>query len=163
MENIMATARRKRVTPKPPTRKTSKAKATAKTTKTRKTAASKPAAKTTTRTTRTRKTAAKATPKKTAARKPSTRTAPAREVNEHGFVPGTDSAVIADMLLAGGKDRSDINAKIAKKIDGTTRNGTPKNIPALVSGVLNSLLAKNYKVEASWTLVEPARKRKTRK
>jgi hypothetical protein len=86
-----------------------------------------------------------------------------RELDEHGFVPGTDSAHIAAALLAGGKDRNEINEKVLKKIGGETRTGSTKNIPALVSGVLNRLLEQGYKVESSWTLVAPARKRRVAK
>lgn len=86
-----------------------------------------------------------------------------RELDEHGFVPGTDSAHIAAALLAGGTDRNQINEKVLKKIGGTTRTGSDKNIPALVSGVLNRLLEQGYKVESSWVLVAPKRKRKVAK
>lgn len=83
-----------------------------------------------------------------------------RELDEHGFVPGTDSAKIAALLLAGGKSRQDVNEKVRKKIGGTTRNGTEKNVPALVSGVLNRLIEQGYKVESSFTVTAPARKRR---
>lgn len=83
-----------------------------------------------------------------------------RELDAHGFVPGTDSSVIVAELLKGGKDRGDINASVAKKIGGTTRNGTERNVPALVSGVLNKLLEQGYKIESTYTVVPPAKVRR---
>lgn len=110
--------------------------------------------------------------KKTAAKKTATRKkAPAkkstgqrggfhRELDEHGFVVGGDSSTIAAMLLEGGADRSDINAKVAKKIGTVTRNDTERNVPALVSGVLKRLEEQGYKVESSFVVVPPARRKK---
>lgn len=101
--------------------------------------------------------AKKAPAKKTSAKK--VNNVALREVNEHGYIPGTDSALICDILLAGGTDRADINEKVVKKIGLETRNGTEKNIPALVSGVLNTLLRKGYKTESSFVVLPPARRR----
>lgn len=158
---MAATAKRvaKRVRPKPPAKKKAEAK-TAPPTKTdaKKAPAKKKVAKSTAKAP-----AKKAAAKKTTTPKTATKRGPVREVNEHGFVPGTDSAKIADILLAGGKDRNDVNTKVEKAIGSETRNGTKKNVPALVSGVLNRLIEQGYKVDSSWVLNAPTRKKKVAK
>lgn len=92
---------------------------------------------------------------------------PKREMTEHGFIVGTDSATIADRLVAGGTDRADVNTQIIEAIENTTgltnRNGTQKYIPSMVSGILGRMLATGkYEIHASWQLVpiaaEPAKK-----
>lgn len=77
-------------------------------------------------------------------------------LTEHGFREGTDSAIIVDILVAGGLDRQDINEKVAAAINVKTRNGRMKNIPSLISGLLARLEERGYYIESSWRVVPPA-------
>lgn len=99
--------------------------------------------------------AAKSTAKKT----PVTESHP-REFDEHGFVIGSDSSIIAEELMKGGTERTSVNDAIRERIEKEsgleTRTGTQKNIPALVAGLLTRLKEKGYEVEATWRLVPPA-------
>lgn len=88
---------------------------------------------------------------------------PKRALNELGFVDGTDSAVIAQVLTDGGADRNDVNDRCReaiKKANGlTNRYGQEKYIPSMVSGVLTKMLDSGaWEIEASWQLV-PAKKK----
>lgn len=76
-------------------------------------------------------------------------------VTEHGFRVGTDSAIIVDLLVAGGLDRQDINEKVAKSINVKSRNGRTKNISSLISGLLARLEERGYYIESSWRVVPP--------
>lgn len=118
-----------------------------------------PAKKRTAKKTTTRKSPAKKTTRKAPAKRSGGAGGFHRELDDNGFVVGTDSAKIAEILLEGGVDRNDINAKAEKAIGGVTRNDTDKNVPALVSGVLNRLLRAGYSVESSWQLTAPAKKK----
>lgn len=78
-----------------------------------------------------------------------------RGTNEHGFRIGSESATIVEILLAGGKDRQDINQQVAEAINIHTRNGRIKNIPSLISGLLHRLEERGYEVESTWRVVPP--------
>lgn len=80
-----------------------------------------------------------------------------REYDENGFMVGSASATIADILIAGGESRNDINARVAEAIGDTTRTGQPKNTAAVVSGMIHKLLARGFTVESSYRLVPPAK------
>lgn len=111
-----------------------------------------------------RSVAPKGAPKRTVAtkaRKPATkRVAPSeyREYDENGFAVGTASAIIAEIICEGGKSRNEINAKVAKKIGGETRNGTERNVPSMVTNIVGKLRERGYKEESTWRMVPPARK-----
>jgi hypothetical protein len=93
--------------------------------------------------------------KKPAAKK-STRGGFHREINEDtGFVVGTDQDTIALALLEGGESRGDIVAELESTLDSETRNGTPKMVVNMVSGVLNKMLANGFTVESSFVVVPP--------
>lgn len=77
-------------------------------------------------------------------------------MTQHGFRVGSDSAIIVDLLVAGGVDRQDINEKVAEAINPMTRSGRQKNIPSLISGLLARLEQRGYHIESSWRLVPPA-------
>jgi hypothetical protein len=77
-------------------------------------------------------------------------------MTKHGFRVGSDSAIIVDLLVAGGLDRQDINEKVAAAINPVTRSGRNKNIPSLISGLLARLEERGYTIESSWRLVPPA-------
>lgn len=77
-------------------------------------------------------------------------------MTQHGFRVGSDSAIIVDLLVAGGLDRQDINEKVAAAINPMTRSGRQKNIPSLISGLLARLEQRGYHIESSWRLVPPA-------
>ena len=96
------------------------------------------------------------------------RTPPTRPMTEHGFIVGTDSALIADALVAGGKDRNDINAQAAKSIGKTNgltkRNGDPKYVPSMVSSILGKMVGSGkYDIVSDWKLVKRDRPRRPRK
>lgn len=79
-------------------------------------------------------------------------------MGEHGFVVGTDSALIAEALIEGGTDRNNVNDLAELKISEVNglknRNGGEKYVPTMVSGVLTKMLKTgNYEVEATWRLV----------
>lgn len=79
-----------------------------------------------------------------------------RDMNEHGFVKGSDSEKIVEILLEGGVDRADINHKVTKALGKRkTRYGNVPNSSSLIANILKRLQAKGYKIEASWTLVPP--------
>lgn len=102
----------------------------------------------------TKKAASAKAPKKTAAKggNATGRSLP-RDLNEHGFVKGSNSEKIVDAMLAGGESRQAIADDLRKKITG--QNGQEVNTPALMSGLLHKLEAKGYKVESSWKLLPP--------
>jgi hypothetical protein len=118
--------------------------------------AEKTAAKTTVKKTAT-KSPAKTTVKKTAAKSPAKKAAPAveRERNEHGYVVGTDMALISDMLVAGGETRGEVTDRIRGSIEPTTRGGQPKNVSSLVSMAIKELTARGYTQEATWRFIPP--------
>jgi hypothetical protein len=79
-----------------------------------------------------------------------------RELNEEtGFVVGTDQDTIALALLEGGESRSAIAEAVEKKIGSETRNGTPKMVTNMVSGVLNKMLDRGFTVEQSFQVIPP--------
>lgn len=78
-----------------------------------------------------------------------------RDLNEHGFVKGSQSEKIVTCLLEGGTDRRDVNEKIRKALKGPTRNGTEHNVSSLSANLLKRLKDKGYTIESSWRLVEP--------
>jgi hypothetical protein len=163
----MATTTKKKATRKKPTAKPRK-----------RTSAKATSAKTTTKKATSKKaTAKKATAKKTTS-KGKTKASPKREhygpqTNEHGLVPGSDTATMLDIMLEGGTDRNDINSQVEKAIKKSTglqtRAGNDKNIPTMVSSLLSRMQEKGYTIESSWVLVPPAegskkgKKRKSRK
>lgn len=79
-----------------------------------------------------------------------------RGMTSHGFRNGSDSAIIVDLLVAGGLDRQDINDKVAELINPQTKSGRQKNIPSLISGLLARLEERGYRIESSWRLVPPS-------
>lgn len=86
-----------------------------------------------------------------------------RVLNEHGFVVGSDSEKIVNALLEGGTDRLDINAKVAKIIGKRkTRNGNDQNVSSLIANVLRRLRDNGYRVESSWVLVAPTEEEKVK-
>jgi hypothetical protein len=99
-------------------------------------------------------TARKSPAKKSTTKKQSGRNLP-RELNEHGFVKGSDSEKVVEILLEGGQDRNDINEKIRKRLGGTTKNSTQRNVSSTVASILNKLRSQGYYVESSWKLCEP--------
>lgn len=131
-------------------------KAPAKKTAAKKTATKAPAAK--------KATATKAVAKKVPAKKTAAATSGTKQTqkawgdfNIHGYRVGTDSAIIVDELIKGGKGRTEVTERIAKKLPSTeTRGGQSKNIPSLISGLLARLEEGGYKVEQSWVVVPPA-------
>lgn len=79
-----------------------------------------------------------------------------RELNdETGFVVGTDQDAIATALLEGGESRASIIERLESELDTETRNGTPKQITNMVSGVLNKMLDRGYLIESSFQLLPP--------
>lgn len=88
---------------------------------------------------------------------------PPKEMNKlTGFVVGSDQDIIAMELLAGGASRGEIGQRVAKKLNPTTKNGTQKPITNLVSSVYNKLVAKGYRTEETFKVLQPtpASKRK---
>lgn len=78
-----------------------------------------------------------------------------RNFDEHGFVIGSDSAKIVELMLEGDTDRRSLNQKVLKELNRTTRNGKPLNVSSLMSNLLKRLQEKGYTVESTWKLVPP--------
>jgi hypothetical protein len=80
-----------------------------------------------------------------------------RDLNEHGFVKGSDSEKIVEVLLEGGADRADINAKVLKALGKRkTRNGNAPNTSSLIANILRRLKDKGYTIESTWVLTPPS-------
>ena len=149
--------RRKKVAPKPeaaeaPVIKTRKKVATPK-----KAAAAKKAPAT-------RKAAAKAkTPSKVKTVNKAGESRYGHEKNALGFVPGSDSAIIAAALVEGGDSRADIAAVAKEQIKASsglkTRNGTDKDVNGLVAGVLRRMVADGFTVKQSFVVMPPPEKK----
>jgi hypothetical protein len=79
-----------------------------------------------------------------------------RTLNEHGFVIGSDSEKIVEVLLQGGESRTELTAKITKALSkGKGRNGEPPNVSSLIANVLRRLKDKGYTIESHWQLMPP--------
>ena len=129
-------------------------------TKTARSKSKTPAKKSTARKPAAKKTASKAPASKkktTNVKKPaSNRGGLNRELNEDtGFVVGTDQDAIALALLEGGESRAAIVERLESELDAETRNGTPKQITNMVSGVLNKMLDRGFIVESNFQLLPP--------
>ncbi len=113
-------------------------------------------------TTKGKKTPAKKTPVKKHVKtleKPKKVEKAVREFDEvTGYSLGSDSHTIASILLEGGESREEVTRIVAESISAETRNGTPKPVTNLVSGVLRNLENKGFTVEQSWILVPPTQK-----
>ena len=106
------------------------------------------AKKSTTKATPVKKTAKTATPKKST----SGRNLP-RELNEYGFVVGSNSEKIVQAMLDGGESRQSIADGLKKTLKSS--NGQPVNSNALIAGLLHRLLPQGYTIESQWRLVPP--------
>ena len=74
----------------------------------------------------------------------------------YGYKVGSDMAIIAEVMVAGGADRQDVSEKALKALpQQTTRSGTPKNISSLISAMLRRFQEEGYVVESHWRLVPP--------
>lgn len=79
-----------------------------------------------------------------------------RDFNEHGFVVGSDSQKIFDVLLEGGESRTDMNAKALKAIGRTTTpDGNKINMSSAIATLIKQAEAKGYTVESNWVLNPP--------
>lgn len=76
-----------------------------------------------------------------------------RDLNEHGFVKGSNSEKIVEEMLAGGESRQDVADRLRKSIK--SANGKTVNAPALMSGLLHRLEGRGYTIESTWKLVPP--------
>lgn len=98
--------------------------------------------------------------KASAAKKAKASTPASAVVDENGFIPGTDSALIAKAMVKGASSRVEVNELAEKAIENKngllTRSGKPKNVPSLGSALLARLLERGYTVESHWALVPPA-------
>lgn len=100
------------------------------------------------------------------ARKRTDTKAPSRKVerveDEYGFAKGSDLSIVAGILVKGGKGRSDVVQKVERRFaKKTTRNGKPKNAHSLVAITLAKMQERGYKIEESWIVTPPKRRRKT--
>lgn len=72
-----------------------------------------------------------------------------------GFVPGTDSHIIAEELLKGGATRAAIIERLRGKLNAETRNGTPKSIANVVASTYAKMVARGFTVDAHYKLEAP--------
>jgi hypothetical protein len=150
-ENIIMATKAKKTVPAKKAASKSKAKTAPATKAKTKSAPAKKATSTKAKTTTKAKTAAKPKGKQKITNGQSL----PRDLNEHGFVKGSQSEKIVECLLEGGKDRREVNEKIRKALKGPTRNGTEHNVSSLSANLLKRLRDKGYTIESSWRLVEP--------
>lgn len=79
-----------------------------------------------------------------------------RVMNEHGFVVGSESEKIVNVLLEGGAGRQEVNQKVLKALGNKqTANGQAPNVSSLIANILKRLKEKGYTVEAKWQLHPP--------
>lgn len=83
-----------------------------------------------------------------------------RNLDEHGFMPGTDSSIIAKHLMRGYQNRGEMVEAIKEEISKTnkgllTSSGKKKNIPSLVSSVISRLESKGYTLQTTIVMVKP--------
>jgi hypothetical protein len=79
-----------------------------------------------------------------------------RVLNEHGFVVGSDSEKIVNILLEGGAGRNEVNTKVLKALGNKqTKNGQAPNVSSLIANILKRLREKGYTIESQWQLVPP--------
>jgi hypothetical protein len=73
-----------------------------------------------------------------------------------GYGLGTEQFIAAVEILKGGETKLDVSHRIAALLPAETRNGTPKQVSNLVSGVINTLVRKGFAIEGSWKMVAPS-------
>lgn len=89
-----------------------------------------------------------------------------REYGEYGFVVGSNSEKIAEILVEGGFDRNEVNTKIfnaLKKLTSVDEATLKRNIPSMVSATLTRLLPLGYTIESNWQLVPGEAPKKSKK
>lgn len=79
-----------------------------------------------------------------------------KELSElSGYGLGSEQFIVAVAIVTGGTSRLDINHRIAAQLPPTTRNGTPKAVSNLVSGVIKRLEDRGFTISGSWKMVAP--------
>jgi hypothetical protein len=72
-----------------------------------------------------------------------------------GYGLGTEQFITAVEILTGGTTRQEVNHRVAALLPPTTRNGTPKAVSNLVSGVIRNLQTRGFTVNGSWKMDAP--------
>lgn len=72
-----------------------------------------------------------------------------------GFIPGTDSHIIATELLKGGETRTAIIERLRGKLDLETRNGTQKSVANVLASTFAKMMQRGFTVEATYKLNPP--------
>lgn len=97
------------------------------------------------------KTVAKPAPKKTTAKKTFS-----RDLNpKTGFVKGSQQDIIATELIKGGATRVEVIERLRGLLPTETRNGSPKPVSNLVSGVWREMKARGFEEKSSYKVVAP--------
>lgn len=72
-----------------------------------------------------------------------------------GYGLGTEQFITAVEVVTGGTTRQEVNHRVAALLPPTTRNGTPKAVSNLVSGVIRNLENKGFTINGSWKMTAP--------
>lgn len=72
-----------------------------------------------------------------------------------GYGMGTEQFIAMIEVVTGGTTRQEVNHRVAALLPPTTRNGTPKAVSNLVSGVIKNLESRGFTVNGSWKMVAP--------
>jgi hypothetical protein len=81
------------------------------------------------------------------------------QLDEHGFVVGSDQSVAVQIMLAGGASRRDVTQQVQKRLSRrTTAAGKPKNASVIVYQLLQNLARRGYTEHGLWELRPPVAK-----
>lgn len=73
-----------------------------------------------------------------------------------GYGLGSEHFIVAVEVLRGGVTRQEVNHRVADLLPSETRNGTPKAVSNLVSGVINYMIKQGFTIDGRWTMKRPA-------
>lgn len=72
-----------------------------------------------------------------------------------GYGLGSEQFITAVEIMKGAGTRQEVNHRVAALLPATTRNGTPKTVSNLVSGVIHNLEQRGFTIVGSWKMVAP--------
>ena len=72
-----------------------------------------------------------------------------------GYGLGSEQFIAAVEVLRGASTKLEVNQRVKLLLPETTRNGTPKQVSNLVSGVIGNLTNRGFEVVGTWKMVPP--------
>lgn len=72
-----------------------------------------------------------------------------------GYGLGSEQFIAAVEIVRGAETKLEVNHRVAALLPNETRNGTPKQVSNLLSGVINNLVQRGFTVKGSWCMVAP--------